>query len=78
MEAPVREAQSVKKRDEEIYQDEQSPFWAIEKGAVLQEARCFNDTQLSARKCQQVSPGVHSLSWPNSFFLGDYKATFSL
>jgi len=50
----VREAQSVKKRDEEIYQDEQSPFWAIEKGAVLQEARCFNDTQLSARKCQQV------------------------
>jgi coatomer protein complex subunit gamma len=63
MEAPVREAQSVKKRDEEIYQgNEQSPFWAIEKGAVLQEARCFNDTQLSARKCQQVRPEVHFFS----------------
>jgi len=95
MEAPVREAQSVKKRDEEIYQgscdlpralegransriDEQSPFWAIEKGAVLQEARCFNDTQLSARKCQQVRPEVHFFSWLNPFLLGDYKATVSL
>ena len=31
-----------------------SPFWGIEKGAVLQEARCFNDSQLDARRCQQV------------------------
>jgi hypothetical protein len=31
-----------------------SPFWGIEKAAVLQEARCFNDSQLDARKCQQV------------------------
>jgi len=44
-----------KKRDED---DEDaldfSPFWGIEKGAVLQEARCFNDSQLDARRCQQV------------------------
>ena len=31
-----------------------SPFWGIEKGAVLQEARCFNESQLDARRCQQV------------------------
>jgi len=48
------EGQVFKKRDEDSYQDEHSPFWAIEKGAVLQEARCFNDTQISSRKCQQV------------------------
>jgi coatomer protein complex subunit gamma len=46
-----------KKRDED---DEDaldfSPFWGIEKGAVLQEARCFNDSQLDARRCQQVRP----------------------
>ena len=35
--------------------DDRSPFWAIEKGAVLQEARCFNDNQISTRRCQQVS-----------------------
>lgn len=31
-----------------------SPFYGIDKGAVLQEARCFNDPQIDARKCQQV------------------------
>ena len=37
-----------------------SPFWGIEKAAVLQEARCFNDSQLDARKCQQVrGPAWH-------------------
>jgi len=55
MESAQRDGQGFKKRDEDfLLQDEHSPFWAIEKGAVLQEARCFNDTQLSTRKCQQV------------------------
>lgn len=43
-----------KKRDEDSDEVEFSPFWGIEKGAVLQEARCFNDSQLDARRCQQV------------------------
>lgn len=33
---------------------EVSPFWGIEKASVLQDARCFNDSQLDARKCQQA------------------------
>lgn len=45
----------TKKRDEDGEDAmEFSPFWGIEKGAVLQEARCFNDSQLDARRCQQV------------------------
>ena len=43
-----------KKRDEDSDDFEYSPFWGIEKGAVLQEARCFNESQLDARRCQQV------------------------
>lgn len=31
-----------------------SPFLGIEKGAVLQEARVFNDPQLDPRRCSQV------------------------
>lgn len=31
-----------------------SPFDGIEKGAVLQECRIFNDRQLNTRKCEQV------------------------
>lgn len=38
-------------RDEDI---EYSPFYGIEKGAVLQEARVFNDPQLDPRRCAQV------------------------
>ena len=34
---------------------EYSPFYGIEKGAVLQEARVFNDSRIDARRCQQVS-----------------------
>ncbi|RWV92681.1 hypothetical protein GW17_00044920, partial [Ensete ventricosum] len=34
---------------------EYSPFYGIEKGAVLQEARVFHDPQLDARRCSQVS-----------------------
>ncbi|GKD68686.1 coatomer subunit gamma [Tanacetum coccineum] len=39
-----------------ILQDvaEYSPFAGIEKGAVLQEARVFNDPQLDPRRCSQV------------------------
>lgn len=33
---------------------EYSPFLGIEKGAVLQEARVFNDPQLEPRRCSQV------------------------
>ncbi|KAK3022029.1 hypothetical protein RJ639_047419 [Escallonia herrerae] len=33
---------------------EYSPFLGIEKGAVLQEARVFNDPQLDSRRCSQV------------------------
>eukprot|EP00982_Pelagococcus_subviridis_P000311 2435-Pelagococcus_subviridis.AAC.5 len=44
-----------KKRDEDSEDGlELSPFWGIEKGAVLQEARCFNDSQLDTRRCQQT------------------------
>ena len=33
---------------------EYSPFYGIEKGAVLQEARIFNDPHIDPRRCQQV------------------------
>lgn len=33
---------------------EYSPFYGIEKGAVLQEARIFNDSHIDPRKCQQA------------------------
>jgi hypothetical protein len=33
---------------------EYSPFYGIEKGAVLQEARIFHQSNLEPRKCQQV------------------------
>ena len=33
---------------------EYSPFFGIEKGAVLQEARAFHDPQLDVRRCSQV------------------------
>ena len=31
-----------------------SPFFGIEKGLVLQEARIFNSPHIDARRCQQV------------------------
>jgi coatomer protein complex subunit gamma len=34
--------------------NEPSPFYGIEKSLVLQEARCFHDPQLDAKKCCQV------------------------
>jgi hypothetical protein len=33
---------------------ELSPFYGIEKGAVLQESRVFNDPQIDVRRCQQI------------------------
>ncbi|XP_027191338.1 coatomer subunit gamma [Cicer arietinum] len=44
----------VKKDDDRDDEVEYSPFMGIEKGAVLQEARVFNDPQLDARRCSQV------------------------
>lgn len=37
---------------------EYSPFYGIEKGAVLQEARIFHQSNLEPRKCQQVLPSL--------------------
>ncbi|KAI3448041.1 hypothetical protein Pfo_004706 [Paulownia fortunei] len=44
----------VKKDDDRDEEADYSPFLGIEKGAVLQEARVFNDPQLDARRCSQV------------------------
>ncbi|MCL7036028.1 hypothetical protein MKW94_009516 [Papaver nudicaule] len=43
-----------KKDDDRDDEGEYSPFLGIEKGAVLQEARVFNDSQLDPRRCSQV------------------------
>ncbi|KAL1203657.1 Coatomer subunit gamma [Cardamine amara subsp. amara] len=48
-------AQPLVKKDDDHDDDlEFSPFMGIEKGAVLQEARVFNDPQLDPRRCSQV------------------------
>ncbi|XP_020572866.1 coatomer subunit gamma-2 [Phalaenopsis equestris] len=47
-------AQPLVKKDDDQEDEEYSPFMGIEKGAVLQEARVFNDPQLDARRCSQV------------------------
>ncbi|EFH45403.1 hypothetical protein ARALYDRAFT_491217 [Arabidopsis lyrata subsp. lyrata] len=44
----------VKKDDDHDDELEYSPFMGIEKGAVLQEARVFNDPQVDPRRCSQV------------------------
>lgn len=50
--APLR---GPEKKDEDRDEDvEYSPFYGIEKGAVLQEARMFNDRTVDPRRCQQV------------------------
>lgn len=50
--APLR---GPEKKDEDREDEaEFSPFYGIDKGAVLQEARCFNDPQIDPRRCQQV------------------------
>ncbi|KAL6759224.1 adaptin N terminal region-domain-containing protein [Haematococcus lacustris] len=52
--APLRGGANGEKKDEDTEETEYSPFYGIDKGAVLQEARCFNDPQIDARRCQQV------------------------
>ncbi|KAK3150964.1 hypothetical protein QOZ80_3AG0239910 [Eleusine coracana subsp. coracana] len=47
-------AQPYMKKDDDDEDVEYSPFFGIEKGAVLQEARAFHDPQLDARRCSQV------------------------
>uniref|UniRef100_A0A0A9G0N9 Uncharacterized protein n=1 Tax=Arundo donax TaxID=35708 RepID=A0A0A9G0N9_ARUDO len=47
-------AQPFMKKDDDEEEVEYSPFFGIEKGAVLQEARAFHDPQLDARRCSQV------------------------
>ncbi|PNH02526.1 Coatomer subunit gamma-2 [Tetrabaena socialis] len=50
--APLR---GPEKKDEDREDEtEFSPFYGIDKGAVLQEARVFNDPQIDPRRCQQV------------------------
>ncbi|KAF6149801.1 hypothetical protein GIB67_017534 [Kingdonia uniflora] len=44
----------LKKDDDRDDEAEYSPFMGIEKGAVLQEAKVFNDPQLDPRRCSQV------------------------
>eukprot|EP00232_Nephroselmis_pyriformis_P001344 CAMPEP_0182909478 /NCGR_PEP_ID=MMETSP0034_2-20130328/35771_1 /TAXON_ID=156128 /ORGANISM="Nephroselmis pyriformis, Strain CCMP717" /LENGTH=896 /DNA_ID=CAMNT_0025045735 /DNA_START=14 /DNA_END=2704 /DNA_ORIENTATION=- len=52
--APLREpGKKDEDRDDES-EAEYSPFYGIEKGAVLQESRIFNDPQPDPRRCQQV------------------------
>lgn len=41
---------------------EYSPFFGIEKGAVLQEARIFNESHINARQCQQVISRIEVIS----------------
>ncbi|KAL6867553.1 hypothetical protein ACP4OV_015577 [Aristida adscensionis] len=47
-------AQPYMKKDDDESDVEYSPFFGIEKGAVLQEARAFHDPQLDVRRCSQV------------------------
>ncbi|KAG9130174.1 hypothetical protein Leryth_018766 [Lithospermum erythrorhizon] len=44
----------VKKDDDHDDEEELSPFYGIEKGGVVQEARVFHDPQLDPRRCSQV------------------------
>lgn len=45
---------TLKKDEDKDDELELSPFYGIEKGAVLQESRIFNDPQIDVRRCQQV------------------------
>lgn len=46
-EAAMSMAQREKKDEDEAY----SPFTGLQKAAVLQEGRCFNDREINVRKC---------------------------
>ena len=47
-----------------------SPFYGIDKGAVLQEARVFNDPQIDPRRCQQVSIATPAASCQHCILRG--------
>ena len=63
----VQISSEFRKRDEDS-PEELSPFCGVEKGKVLQEARCFNDAQIDARKCQQVITKLLYLSIQGEIF----------
>ncbi|KDD74661.1 adaptin, partial [Helicosporidium sp. ATCC 50920] len=50
---PLRSLEDKKDEDRDE-EPEYSPFYGIEKGLVLQEAREFNNAQVDPRKCQQI------------------------
>jgi hypothetical protein len=69
-------AQPAAKKDDDREDDaEYSPFYGIEKGAVLQEARVFNDSQLDARRCAQVC-GIARFLKTYFFFICQDSAAF--
>lgn len=47
---------------------EYSPFYGIEKGSVLQEARQFHQPQIDARKARQVRTKLNSSNFYSFFF----------
>jgi len=48
--AALQMTKGEKKDEDESY----SPFQSLQKAAVLQECRCFNDREINARKCIQI------------------------
>jgi len=63
----VQPFSDFRKRDDDST-EELSPFCGVEKAKVLQEARCFNDAQIDARKCQQVITKLLYLSIQGEIF----------
>ena len=49
-EAALSMAQREKKDEDEAY----SPFQGLQKSAVLQDCRCFNDRELNPRRCMSI------------------------
>ncbi|RWW15215.1 hypothetical protein GW17_00020952, partial [Ensete ventricosum] len=56
---------------------EYSPFLGMEKGTVLQEARVFNDPQLDARRCAQVTESNLDLVITKLLYLLNQGETFT-
>jgi coatomer protein complex subunit gamma len=48
--AAMQMTKGEKKDEDESY----SPFQSLQKAAVLQECRCFNDREIVSRKCIQI------------------------
>lgn len=56
--------------------DDYSPFYGVDKGSVLQEARVFNDREIDPKRCAQVrclsrfvNPGLEPGAFMSSFSL---------